>query len=514
MNRYETDGPDTIRIQSPLGERQIVTELAEDFSLPDYQPEIKRLLRIRATVSPADRYIGAGSAECSGTVDYCILYSGNDGGLYCANQSGEYRFAVPVELPADFEIGDGILCDVESVPEMVSGRVAAPRRLSVKCRLRSAVRMYGTRLLGGSFGEGEDIQRLRGQGSCARVFLGTGEPLALGDEILCDAGEGSVRVICAEGQVFVTEATAGSGSVGCRGELCLKLLCCRDDAAELQPPYPVLRRIPFSQQVPADGVEVNCECCAKGTCTDIRITVEEGRILCEASVILQVRAQRNEEFAYTRDIYSTSQSCEVAYAAVPLSRALRCFNGNVSLNSAVPLEEAGIRPGLTVADIGGMAMPTGLEADRGKFILTGKCRFTVILSDGSELSAQELELPFRYETDGSREQPVFSDITVELLSCKARIDGERIGVDAELAVCAALRGQDEVRTVSEVAFGGEWKPAGAVYTVCYPMREDTLWSVARRYHCPVSDLVARNSLASAPAADAPDSLSGVRFLLV
>ena len=32
MNRYETDGPDTIRIQSPLGERQIVTELAEDFS--------------------------------------------------------------------------------------------------------------------------------------------------------------------------------------------------------------------------------------------------------------------------------------------------------------------------------------------------------------------------------------------------------------------------------------------------------------------------------------------------
>ena len=102
MNRYEKEGLNTIRIQSPMGDRQIVTELAEDFSLPDYQPEIKRLLRVKATVSPADKYIGAGSAECSGTVDYCILYSGNDGGLYCTNQTGEYRFTAPVELPADF----------------------------------------------------------------------------------------------------------------------------------------------------------------------------------------------------------------------------------------------------------------------------------------------------------------------------------------------------------------------------------------------------------------------------
>ncbi len=514
MNRYEKEGLNTIRIQSPMGDRQIVTELAEDFSLPDYQPEIKRLLRVKATVSPADKYIGAGSAECSGTVDYCILYSGNDGGLYCTNQTGEYRFTAPVELPADFEIGEGFLCDVESVPEMTSGRVVAPRKLSVKCRLRSRMRLYGTRLLGENVGDGEDVQRLHGQTACARVFLGAGEPIALGDEILCDAKDRNVRVICAEGQVFVTEAAAGSGSVNCRGELCLKLLCCHDDAEEPELPYSVLRRIPFGQQVPAEGVEVNCDCCARGTCTDIRITVEEGRILCEASVSLQVRAQRNEDIAYTRDLYSTGRECETAYTTVALQQALRCVNGNFSLNTAIPLEEAGIRPGLAVADISGTAAVTGLEADRGKYFLTGKCRFLVILSDNGELSAQEFEAPFRYETDGGKEAPTDSDITVELISCKAKIDGERIGVDAELAVAAAIRGQSRICTVSEASFGGEWKAAGAVYTVCYPARDDTLWSVARRYHCPVSDLVARNSLASAPAADSPDSLAGVRFLLV
>ena len=59
----KTEQRQTTRMQAPLGERQIVTELSEDFDLPDYRPEIKRLLRVQAKVSPADTYIGAGNAE-------------------------------------------------------------------------------------------------------------------------------------------------------------------------------------------------------------------------------------------------------------------------------------------------------------------------------------------------------------------------------------------------------------------------------------------------------------------
>lgn len=514
MNIFEKENQNAVRMQALLGDRHVVTELSEDFSLPDYQPEIKRLLRVKATVSPADKYIGVGNAELSGTVDYCILYSGNDGALYCTNQSGEYHFTAPVELPADFEIGEGILCDVESVPETVTGRVAAPRRLSVKCRLHSRVRLYGMRSMGESLEGDGDIQRLRGECACARTFLGSGEPIRLGDEILCDTEDRNVRVICAEGQVFVTEATAGSGAVSCRGELCLRLLCCHDGAAEAEAPYSVLRRIPFSQSVPADGVEVNCECSARGICTELQITVEDGRILCEAAVSLLVRAQRNETVAYTRDIYSISKECEVHYSTVMLPQALRCLNGNFSLNTAVTLEEAGIRPGMTAVDITGVASVGALDSDRGKYVLSGKCRFSVILSDNGELSVQELEAPFRYETDGGRENPTDFDISVELISCKAKIDGERIGVDAELAVSGAIRGQGEIRLASEAVLGGEWRAPGAAYTVCYPSREDTLWTVARRYHRPVSELAEKNSLASAPAADSPDSLAGVHFLLV
>lgn len=514
MDNYIKENRGGIRVQAPICDRQIVSELSADFSLPDYQPEIKRLLRVSATVMPADRYIGAGNAEFSGTVDYNVLYAGNDGALYCTTQTGEYQFTCPVEMTSDFELNEGITCDVDTVTDTVVGRVAAPRRLSFKCRLRSRVRLYGTKVLEESVtgADAASVQRLCGQASCARVFIGNGEPLQLGDEILCDAQAGDLRVISSEARVFVSEAVAGSGVVNCRGEVCLKLLCCRENADE--PLTVQLRRIPFSQAVPTDGAEVNCDACADGVCSDIRVTVEEGRILCEVSARLRTRAQRNEEVSFTRDVYSTASEGESRYLHCVFPHAVKCINGNFSLNTTVPLEEAGIRAGMRVVDVSLIPSVTSLENEHGKYRLVGRTRCQVILSDGEETSAQELELPFRYECDGESTPVSDYDATVDVIGCRARVDGERIGVDAELSVSLATRGDTTFEMLSEATFGEAVVRQGAVYTVCYPSRDDTLWSVAKRYHRAVSVIADVNSLAGAPAADSPESLSGVRYLLV
>ena len=36
-----------ILMQASVSDRQIATEIASDFSIPDYQPEIKRILRVK-----------------------------------------------------------------------------------------------------------------------------------------------------------------------------------------------------------------------------------------------------------------------------------------------------------------------------------------------------------------------------------------------------------------------------------------------------------------------------------
>lgn len=514
MDNYTKEARSGVRIQAPVCDRQMNVDLGSDFSLSDYQPEIKRLLRVRAVVSPPDKYVGVGSAELSGAVDYCILYAGNDGALYSATHTEEYSFGVPVEMTSEFDLGDGLICDVEIQPETVVGRVASPRKLALRCKLRADVRLYGTRAIEEAV-DSEDakaLQRLCGEAACAQVFTGIGEPLALEDEILFDAQWSDLRVISAEGQVMVNEANAGSGCVNCRGEVYLKLLCCHENGDAT--PTVQLRKLPFVQSVPVDGCEVNCDCTAHGMCSDLHVTVEDGRVLCDVNVKLQVRAQRNETACFTRDLYSTASESETRYAELVLPKALKCVNGNFSLNSTMTMEELGIRAGTSVLDVSMQSGAIALEREHGKFYLTGRCRCHLILSDGEDMSAQEFEVPFRYEIDGADCDAVDYNAVVEPVSCRVRVDGERLSLDSELAVSASIRGESRVRVLSEAHFGEPVKRSAAVYTVCYPAKDDTLWSIAKKYHRPVNSVADLNTLPGAASADSPDSLAGVAYLLV
>lgn len=513
MDNYIKQKPSGTRIQTEICDKQVLTELSADVSLPDYLPEIKRLLRVSAVASPPDKYIGAGSVECSGRIDYSILYSGNDGALYCASEAGEYKFNLPLEMNADYELNEGLVCDVDTLPDTTVGRVAAPRKLSLKCRLRSRIRIRGIRLLGEQL-QGEDthnLQLLCGQVDAARVFVGIGEPLTLGDEILTDSDSADLRVVSADAEVFVNEAVSGSGVVNCRGEVCLKLLCCHESTP--LPTVTLSRRIPFSHSVDVDGVEVNCDASADGLATDLHVTVEDGRILCEAVILLRARAQRNEQITYTRDLYSTASDCQTRKIPLTLSRAERCLNGNFSLNTTLTLEEAGIRSGQSPIDVTLTPTVSALECDSGKTVLCGRCRVSAILFDGEDVSAHEFELPFRYRVDCERTVTDF-DASVTPISCRARVDGERIAIDAELAVSLITRSETSINPLVEATVGEKLSPLGAVMTVCYPSRDDTLWSVAKRYHRPVSEISLQNGLSGAPSADSPDSLAGVSFLVV
>jgi hypothetical protein len=100
------------------------------------------------------------------------------------------------------------------------------------------------------------------------------------------------------------------------------------------------------------------------------------------------------------------------------------------------------------------------------------------------------------------------------ISCRARTDGERLGIDAELSVLLVTRSAADVVYLSACELGDAFSSAPAAYTVAYPAPGDTLWSLAKRYHRSVSELAATNPLPPAPAADSPDSLASVKFVLL
>ena len=525
-------------IQLPLCEKTVTTDTGGDFSLPDYQPEIKRLLRIGVSVLPPARYAGNGSMDLGGTIDYFVMYMGNDDQLYCAPLSSEYRFTVPAEGEAESGTlgAEPTVCTCDIVPETTSGRVTAPRRLNLRCRLKAKVKIYGEKSLDcadESMLTPGSVERLEGQREVGRLFWGMGDLLELQDDVILSPSDGDLRVVCAEGQVMVTEATAGSHMVNCRGEVTVKLTVCPEvkplapdssdtgssnGGAGISPlPTVMLRKIPFAQAVEVEGVTPGCDCCAHGTCSELSVEVGEGQIHVDVGMILEVLAQRNELVKCTKDLYSTRTESVCKYVDYHPQKALKAQNGNFTLSDSVALSDAGIDPAARVADVIASASPEELIFDKGRYILTGVCRAQLLLCKDSEYNGAELSLPFRYEM----EAPAGADATtvpafdgcVTVVNCRARMDGERIGLDAELAVTLRVCASESMTALSGITFGSDIKRSRGEYVICFPAPTDTLWTVAKRYHAPLSVLSAANSLPpSAP--DSPESLKDVGYLIV
>jgi hypothetical protein len=385
----------------------------------------------------------------------------------------------------------------------------------------------------------------------------------LQDDVILVPSDGEQRLVCAEGSVLMHEAVATAGAVNCRGEVVLKLTLCpaeteaefASDTVEGRSPRPLnvmQRKIPFSGTVEMAGVTSACTAAASGYCTDISVEMEDGHLHAEMQIVTEARAQKNESVSYVGDLYSTRREGLCKYTTYPAERALRAVNGNFTLSDSLPLAEVGIDSSspVTIADVTATAVPDKLTADRskGRCHLAGTCRCHLLLLRDGEYSSADMELPFRYEFDEpSLEQgtghtptakkspsdettlsdgmsvadkmpfldgmPVF-DGRVSVIHCRARMDGERVGVDAELAVAIRTHLPAPFVAMSDANFGEEVTRRRGEYVICFPAPDDTLWSVAKRYHAPLAALTAANNLPTGADVSSPESLDGAGYLIV
>lgn len=529
-------------VQVPLVDRLLTTEIAGDFSLPDYQPEIKRLLRIRADVLPSDRT--GGGDEIGGVLDYYVLYMGHDNALYCAPLSTEYHMELPMENRGgeSLSVGEPMVCLCDTTAETPIGRVTAPRRLNIRCKLNTHAMLYGECPLGADVrAEADaptDLETLPGTADVGRVWSGVGEALPLQDDLILPPANGEWRVVCAEGAVLMTEASPSEGAVNCRGEVTLKLTLCPAESDENfasdapgmgeASTLTILRRkIPFNQTVDMEGVPASCMATACGHCTDLSVQMEEGHVHVDLNVVTEARAQVCEQVPYVKDLYSTRRAGASHYATYPVEQAVRAINGNFTLSDSLPLDEVSIDPAAQVLDVTAEAVPAELLCDhaKGRCVLTGTCRAHLLLLRDGEYASADMELPFRYEFDdasrmGASEAPSEGntpfDGSVSVHNCRARMDGERIALDAELGVSLRTRRPAPLTALADVSFGedADANRRRGEYVICFPAPTDTLWSVAKRYHAPMAALTAANNLPAGAAADEIESLEGVGYLIV
>ena len=79
-----------VRISMPIMRRDLNSDISEDYTLPDYYPEIRKLLFARPSPLLPAKFISGGRVDLSGVVDYTLVYISAEGKLCSAPLSAEY----------------------------------------------------------------------------------------------------------------------------------------------------------------------------------------------------------------------------------------------------------------------------------------------------------------------------------------------------------------------------------------------------------------------------------------
>lgn len=473
--------------QMPICEKSSSVEVNSDFSLPDYQPEIRRLLSTRVNVLPPSEYIGNDSAEFSGEIIYRILYIGSDGALYSASLSDNYTFSAPLEYTSKNTSPDEISVATSSRPESVLTRVLAPRKLNIRCKLRSDIEVLSPALcsprISGNVSE-ESIQNLVASCPARQIKKIASEPISLSDFISLESPTESARIVDCVSNVFITECSSSQEKINCKGEVWLKILYCNE--SESDQPLVISRKVPFSCALDNNDIDNSFECRSNAFVSEEKFEIEENGINCEFFVTVYAEAQKNDSVSYIKDSYSTERTCESTYQSITVPTAIKCMNGNLTQSETLKLSDIKLSPDAKIIDINGTASANELVIDSGKMILKGECAYLAVYCMNDEYSTLEFTLPFKYEMD-SRSIATALDIkpswnaNISVVSSRARCDDEKLFLDSELALSLRMGGSKTVEMLSEISFGEEIEKHKSEIVVCYPEKSDTLWSIAKHY---------------------------------
>lgn len=475
----------------------VFCDVSEEFSLPEYEPEIKKILRVTARALPAGKYVGGGRAEFAGTVVYGIIYCGAEGEIASVSLSSDYEFAVPM---AHAEREPAVYADTRA--DSVVCRPLGPRRLQLRAKLKSKVEM----LCRASLPEcdtPENACLLRSARSASRRARYTGGEFELTGEVKL-----SGKPIACDGNACVTEIRAEKGSIYCRGEVWVRVTCVDGGISTAE------KRIPFERRFEAD-VSGNESCRAIPFCWSCECSGEGDAG--EISVIAEVEAECADSFAVpiTEDAFVSGAEYTAERKRTELSfvRACGMHKLHISGKRALSPEETGL--GSVCAPWYEISFDQGAAQSDGT--VNGSVTVHCILAgNGGEAAPARVEMPFKTVICECGSGKMSRTLGAELAGLRLSCEGGLLSAEGELSLSATAAEKTSDETVCSVKMQKPEEKIRSGMTVIYPQRGDTLWSVAKQRRVSPEALCKMNGLDEGicAAPNAENSLDGVKCIAI
>lgn len=465
-----------------------ITQAAEhDFILPDYCPDIFRVLRCAVIPSVTSSGLAGGRLTFDLAVTIRVIYRSENGGICCVEHSGQ--FTRSADVPADAKAP---FVRITPAVQSVNCRVVDKRRLEVRGNVVCRVRVEAEKLcelVSGASGGGIQLKKQPAVFPAKRLTaakritvieeleLAEGKP-PFGSMLRC-----GVTVSGGEGSREVQLKTV-PGKLVTKGEAAVSLLYLPKEQGRA--PETMRFAIPFSQIIDIAGL---------GEEYDIRADIEpagctlspkeDGALECELILTVNICAVKYETAELVTDAYSTrfETVCERADGLVraPGRRLGVGTTAKCSLGS----------PDGSVTQVydvwsENLSLFSRYDEGRGCGLVYGKITFCMLgrLADGCACYC-EREAAFEQTVQLTPAELDGSQTAAQLPLCSYTLgDDGTVQAKAELDITLTTAAAESGGQITSIRLDEERpkKRSGrCAVKICYSETGDSLWDIAKKY---------------------------------
>lgn len=469
-----------------------------DISLPDYCPDIQRILKCQVYPRICSRCITGDKLEIEGFYTVKILYLDSGGSCVRCYESRE-SFSAVISLKQN---ADNAQIESFTRVEYINCRATSPRHLDIHGSFSVCAKVIcqGESEVISNI-EGADIEQQKKILSLNKVAGVTQHQFSV-DEVL-ELGQGKPPadiLIRTDAFVCLEDYSVVANKLMLKGKVCIKFVYSSGDDASLE----IMEySIPFNEMADCEGISDDCiykiELNIIGVDAVIKndYSGDQTYFDVQIKILADIASYKKAEVSFVTDAYSKQYELNANYKQKSLDNVIEFISDDYTNNCTLELEDTSVSK---VIDIWNEMSTVSAEYSNSQINYKGKINLCVLAVNSEDTPIYfERMVDFEYAHAYSAEyENIKCNAQMYVAGISYRIMSGGIEVKADLRLRASIYNQYSFKVITEVQ-ADENKPRtqdkSAAISIYYANAGESLWNIAREYCTSVNAIKTENDLA-------------------
>ncbi len=472
-----------------------------DYVLPDYYPDIFKILRCSLTNGISSYSVSGAQLFIDGAVLIKILYLSDDNvNIHCVEH--KYTYSKTLELS---KAADKVSVYLQPKADYVNCRAISGRRFDVRGAVSCKIKAYAPKAVEIICGADNLETKSEALTYCGNKLIGGGQ-FAIREDIETGTGKGGiVGIIHSDCVAEISDIKIIAGKAVIKGEAKIKALYLVKIDEHSQDTEVMEAAIPISRIIDMEGLDDSFTCNADIRVMDCSLEIKpsdsgESRILgCDLTVDCKITANKESTVSVLTDLFSTEYETEFTKASVKVEYSPQQIQKQLSYKTEIECKEGNLEEIFDCrCDLSGISCRFSAE---GTLTLTGQLNSQMIgrLYDSGTPVFIEKNEPVELSCDiGYIDESSVIEPNVQISDVGFNINGENT---TELRITFSLNGciyrMKTVSIIENVILDTEKpkeKSSEYALKMYYAEEKEEIFAVAKKYNTKPEAIMEENEL--------------------